>query len=356
MIDETILHPVGDNPPKARLLYGQHALESLKLLEDDSVHAICTSPPYWGLRDYGGLDNQIGIEADLEDYIGSVVAVFEECRRVLRKDGTLWLNLGDTYSRGSRDTTPVQGGLCSSQNDTTKYEFSSPSANLGGHPTIKPKDLIGVPWRVALALQDAGWYLRNDIIWSKGNPMPESVKDRFTKSHEYIFLFAHPDSGGRYYFDSDTVREPCSPTSIKDLQRRKTLNNKGGGSGSFEDVRADLTRNRTDYFQEGGVRNRRTVWDVNTKPFAGAHFAVWPTELVEIMILAGCPEGGTVLDPFSGSASTGDAALNNGRNYIGLDLNEDYFSLASCRMQGVKVTKSKQVVPEVSILDVFGGG
>ena len=141
---------------------------------------------------------------------------------------------------------------------------------------------------------------------------------------------------------------------MKDLHRRKTLNNKGGGDGSFEDVRADLTRNRTEYFQEGGVRNRRTVWDVNTKPYSGAHFAVWPTELVELMVLAGSPKGGTVLDPFSGSATTGEVALSCGRNYVGLDLNPEYFGLAKCRVQGIKVGKPKSVVPELSILDIFG--
>lgn len=367
MIDEVVLHPVGSNPPQARLMYGQHALDSLAMLNDNSVHTICTSPPYWGLRDYGTaswkggdpncnhttssysdnmkphvdrpsgghrggsnkfcihcgaerVDLQIGLEDELEDYLDSLVQVFDACRRVLRTDGTLWVNLGDTYSRGSRKTVPEQKGECASKNDSDKYEFFSPAANLGGHDTIKPKDLVGIPWRFALAMQKAGWYLRSDIIWSKGSCMPESVKDRPTKAHEYVFLFAHPDSEGRYYYDSEAVKEPTT--------------------GAYDPT---------------SLRNRRSVWHVNPEGYREAHFAVWPSALVEPMVLAGCPEKGTVLDPFSGSATTGMVALKNGRNYIGLDLNEEYYPMAHTRVQGIRPSAKKTIrPPEVNTLDLFG--
>lgn len=357
MIDKTIPFPVGDNPTEARLLYGVSAPDGLSLLEDNSVQTICTSPPYWGLRDYGA-DGQIGLEDDIEEYIANLVAVFDECKRVLRKDGTLWLNLGDSYAGGGRagknpeyHSKHTMFGKTVDESETGRFGVPKPIPN-----GLKAKDLVGIPWRVALALQADGWYLRNDIIWSKGNPMPESAKDRFTRSHEYVFLFSHPESSGKYYFDAHSVREPCADGSLKDLKRRKNLNNKGGGKGSFDEVRGDLTRSRADYFQEDGYRNRRTVWDINTKPFGGAHFAVWPTELVELMVVAGSPVDGTVLDPFSGSATTGAVALANGRNYVGIDLNEDYFPLAECRVQGIKVSKPKSVVPEVTTLDMFGVG
>lgn len=394
MIDEVVLHSVGNNPPQARLVYGQHALDSLAMLNDNSVHTICTSPPYWGLRDYGTaswkggdpncnhttskdpdnlkthverpngghrggsnkfcvhcgaerVDLQIGLEDDLEDYLDSLVQVFDACRRVLRPDGTLWVNLGDTYSRGSRKTVGKQSGICASKNDSDKYEFFSPSANLGGHDTIKPKDLVGIPWRFALAMQKAGWYLRSDIIWAKGSCMPESVKDRPTKAHEYVFLFAHPDSQGRYYYDIEAIKEP-SVTGERFHGGYDALM-PGGLKGHSRNGRHENEDNTI------SMRNKRSVWHVNPKGYREAHFAVWPPALVEPMVLAGCPEKGTVLDPFSGSATTGMVALKNGRNYIGLDLNEDYYPMAHTRVQGIKPSVKKTIQPpEVNALDLFG--
>ena len=211
---------------------------------------------------------------------------------------------------------------------------------------LKPKDLIGVPWRVALALQADGWYLRNEIIWSKSNPMPESVRDRLTRSHEHIFLFAHPDSGGKYYYDIEAIKEPSVTGELFHGGYDALMpNGKKGHSRNGRHENADNTTT---------TRNKRTVWNVNPSSFKGAHFATWPTGIVEPMVLAGCPKGGQVLDPFSGSGTTGQVALNLGRNYVGIDLNEDYFFLAECRVQGIQATKPKEDVPEMTTLDMFG--
>lgn len=321
MREVTIEYAVGDDPPKARLLYGVHVLEGLKQLEDDSVHTICTSPPYWGLRDYG-IDDQIGLEDDIHEYVANIVAVFDECKRVLRKDGTLWLNLGDSYAGG--------GGSSGHNANTTNMgrpTISYGSVATGGRTPngLKPKDLVGIPWRVALALQDAGWYLRSDIIWAKGSCMPESVRDRPTKAHEYVFLFAHPDSGGRYYYDIEAIKEPS-------VTGDTVVRGSGGVLGSLnKGRREDITETHS-----GTTRNKRSVWKVNPSGFKGAHFACWPPALVEPMVKAGSPRGGVVLDPFSGSATTGQVALELGRDYIGIDLNEDYLTLAESRLLGRK--------------------
>lgn len=343
-----VLHrPLGDNPPSAQLLYGVHVVEGLKLLSEASVHMACTSPPYWGLRDYGGKEGQVGIEDTPEAYIESLVEAFRALKRVLRPDGTLWLNLGDSYANDAK-----WGGRTSGKHAQGLHGTSV--GRRKQHSGLKPKDLAGIPWRVALALQADGWYLRNDIVWSKPNPMPESVKDRFTKSHEYIFLFAHPESGGRYYFDRDAVREPCSPGSVETFLRRGKMDNKGGGNKSYDATRPDLCRDRSAYMPDDYKRNRRTVWETSPKPYPGAHFAVWPPELAEIMIKAGSPKGGTVLDPFSGSGTTGMVALKHDRHYIGIDLNEDYLELAKRRILGMAAPKDAEEA-EGGTLDIFGG-
>ena len=321
MQDVTIEFPVGDDPPKARLIYGVDVREGLKLLEDGSVNTVCTSPPYWGLRDYG-VDNQIGLEDDIHEYVANIVAVFDECKRVLRKDGTLWVKLGDSYA----------GGGGSSGHNANTTNMGRPTSSYGSVATggrtpngLKAKDLVGIPWRVALALQDAGWYLRSDIIWAKGSCMPESVRDRPTKSHEYVFLFAHPESKGKYYYDIEAIKEPSvtSDTVVRGSKGVLGSMNKGLREDSVED-------------HSGTMRNKRSVWNVNPKGFKGAHFACWPPALVEPMIKAGCPRFGTVLDPFSGSATTGQVALGLGRDYIGIDLNEDYLRIAESRLLGRK--------------------
>ncbi len=310
-----ILRPgIGNYRPSATLYYGQDVRETLRLLPEASVHAVCTSPPYWGLRNYGA-EGQIGLENTPEAFVAALVDVFREVRRVLRRDGTLWLNLGDSYTSGGRTTRAPDA----------KYDGAREMVTRVATPEgLKPKDLIGIPWRVALALQADGWYLRQDIIWHKPNPMPESVRDRCTKSHEYVFLLAHPDSGGDYYYDADAIAEPAVGKSFHDLT----------GGRYTPPGQTEHTGSRSSAAREvNGRRNRRTVWTVPTSPYLGAHFAVWPPELVRPMILAGCPAGGTVLDPFSGSATTGMVALQEGRNYIGCDLNPGYLPLAERRIR-----------------------
>lgn len=272
------------------LLHGD-CLAALDSLEDESAHMIWTSPPYYGLRDYG-VAEQIGQESSPESYIATLVSVFRKAKRILKQDGTLWINIGDTYSRGGRKTVPPHRGFASSASDVSKYGFVSAAGNLQDHPVIKPKDLLGIPWRLALALQEDGWYLRQDIIWSKPNPLPESVKDRCTNTHEYVFLLSKSST---YHFDYEAIMEPASG---------------------------------------GAFRRRRSVWEIATTTTKKiAHFATAPEELVSTCILAGCPEGGTVLDPFAGAGTTLLVADKMGRNSIGIELNVDYIEIAEKRLR-----------------------
>jgi len=259
--------------------------ESLKTLTENSVNCCVTSPPYFGLRSYGGGEDEIGIEDRVEDYIQSLVDVFREVRRVLRPDGTLWLNLGDSYMAQKNVAPPPQ---------TIGGQRDMPTGIPGNRKNqngLKHKDLIGIPWRVALALQADGWWLRQDIIWHKPNPMPESVEDRCTRAHEYIFMLSKKS---HYYYDHEAIKETTMSGEEK--------------------------------------KNKRSVWTVNTKGYKGAHFAVYPKQLVLPCILAGCPQDGTVLDPFNGSGTTGVVALQNNRRYIGLELNPEYVKLAEARI------------------------
>jgi len=282
----------------------------LRTLPDESAHCVVTSPPYFGLRDYGA-EGQIGLEQTPNEYVAEMVAVFREVRRVLRDDGTLWLNLGDSYAANrSYQVTPTKHkSLDFGRSNATKVPDG-----------LKPKDLIGIPWRVAFALQADGWYLRQDIIWHKPNPMPESVRDRCTKAHEYIFLLS---KSPRYYFDAEAMKEPAAyngpPKPGKQAQTAYTgLPVHTGQLGVSKD----------------GTRNRRSVWTVATRPYKGAHFATFPPVLIEPCVLAGCPEGGTVLDPFNGAGTTGLVCQQFGRNYIGIDLNEEYLALTRQRLRG----------------------
>ena len=295
------------------------ALSVLKTMPDQSINTCVTSPPYWGLRDYG-VDGQLGLESTPAEYVANLVEVFREVRRVLRDDGTLWLNLGDSYN-GSKMNRSGQHGYKDGRSNRDK-RFS-----VGGVKGLKPKDLVGIPWMVAFALRADGWYLRQDIIWHKPNCMPESVKDRCTKAHEYIFLLS---KNQKYYYDYEAVKEPLSITTVNDLKSRKTLNNKG----THGDTRKDLGRNRDEYVPKDGKRNKRTVWTVATKPFSEAHFATFPEKLIEPCILAGCPEGGTVLDPFIGAGTTAVVAWKNNRNYLGFELNPKYVLIATKRLAG----------------------
>ena len=276
-----------------------------------------TSPPYWGLRDYGHA-GQLGLEPTPEAYVQAMVEVFREVRRVLKPNGTLWLNLGDSYARngGTGDCGP------NAQVGSTKRGVQE--RNTKAPDGLKPKDLVGIPWRVAFALQSDGWYLRQDIIWHKPNPMPESVMDRCTKAHEYVFLMAKSE---KYFYDHEAVKEPA-------VHAGENVTNKNGKNGQMGEYGAT----RSGFMKPEGVlvgdkRNRRDVWTIPTKPFKGAHFAVMPEALVEPCILAGCPVGGLVLDPFTGSGTVGAVAVRLGRRFIGTELNPEYIAIAEDRIR-----------------------
>lgn len=291
-------------------VYVGNVLDRLKDIPEKSINTVITSPPYWGLRDYGE-GGQLGLEETPEEFAENLVKVFREVKRVLRDDGTVWLNLGDSYSSGGRTTTTNQ-----SLRGDKNYGVTRPKPNKN----IKPKDLIGIPWRVAFALQQDGWYLRQDIIWHKPNPMPESVKDRCTKAHEYIFLLS---KNVKYYFDNEAIKEdakyPQGPNSPKNIKK---------GVGNFGmDTREGLSK-----IGALSKKNKRSVWTVTTKPFKDAHFATYPKDLIEPCILAGCPENGTVLDPFGGSGTTCIVSEENKRNSIMVELNPDYVEIAKNRI------------------------
>jgi DNA modification methylase len=318
-----------------RIIQGD-CIEGLRTLPDASVHCCVTSPPYWGLRDYGH-DGQIGLESTPEAYVARMVEVFREVRRVLRDDGTCWVNLGDSYATGGGQASPHRdscGGIGKKgTRGTQPYHsagggFERPASIQGA---IKPKDLVGIPWRVAFALQADGWWLRQDIIWHKPNPMPESVRDRCTKAHEYVFLLTKSE---RYFYDAEAVKEATS-------RNWATVggNLKGKGVHKVGCAMKDIGDRTTEDAARYG-RNRRSVWTITTKPYSGAHFAVMPPDLVEPCIKAGCPEGGTVLDPFAGSGTTLAVAAELGRSGIGCELNPEYIELAEQR-----IAKSKAKMP-----------
>jgi DNA modification methylase len=310
-------------------------IESLKLIENDSVNCCVTSPPYWGLRDYGH-NGQIGLESTPEAYVARMVEVFREVRRVLRDDGTCWVNLGDSYAA----TTKGSGGpdssstLVGTKAERNGQRMAARKMILG---SFKPKDLCGIPWRVAFALQADGWWLRQDIIWHKPNPMPESVRDRCTKAHEYIFLLSKQ---ARYFYNAAAIAEPFAD---------ERMGNPGGGGNYVKRVGATGFRNDADTLGSGvwnedgarTTRNRRSVWTISTKPYKGSHFAVMPPDLVEPCILAGCSVGGTVIDPFAGSGTTLGVAEKLGRNSIGIELNQSYADLIPARVEQIKNAKQK---------------
>lgn len=295
------------------LIFVGDARARLADIADQSVHTCVTSPPYFGLRDYGH-GGQIGLEPTPDEFVTALVEVFREVRRVLRDDGTLWVNLGDSYASawampGGRRNVAGQGSL-----ENGKRE-NRPNRLVDG---LKEKDLIGIPWRVAFALHADGWYLRQDIIWHKPNPMPESVRDRCTKSHEYIFMLS---KSPRYYFDADAIKEPAvytgKPKPGKQAQTANTgLSVHTGELGQSKD----------------GMRNKRSVWSVATRAFKGAHFATFPPDLIEPCVLAGAPVGGIVLDPFGGAGTTGLVAERTGRHSYLIELNPDYAAMAADRI------------------------
>ena len=299
----------GTTPNVDTVIQGD-ALTRLKELSSEAVDCCITSPPYYGLRDYG-VEGQIGLEESPEAYVSKLVEVFREVRRVLKKEGTLWLNIGDSYASNwpcNRRNVIGTGSL-----PNGKREARPPRMGYG----LKDKDLIGIPWMVAFALRADGWYLRSDIIWHKPNCMPESVTDRPTKAHEYIFLLSKSQ---KYYYDNEAIKESQSGT----IHKARTF----GAKKQIGTKRNDIGRT----FEDNGDRNKRTVWTVATKPFAEAHFATFPPALIEPCILAGCPEGGICLDPFFGAGTTGLVAKKLGRHFIGIELNEAYVGMAQKRI------------------------
>ena len=296
------------------IIYVGDSLNVLRTIESNSVQTCVTSPPYWGLRDYG-VDGQLGLEETPEEFTENLVKVFNEVKRVLKDDGTLWLNLGDSYNSSSSNRTGTNGYNDGRNNRSKRF-------SAGGCEDLKPKDLVGIPWRVAFALQSDGWFLRQDIIWAKPNPMPESVTDRCTKSHEYIFLLSKSQ---RYYFDNKAIAE--------DAVSEKPAGNKNHKYVGTGDVR---NRSKEGLLSLSGIvsetRNKRSVWAVSTKPFSEAHFATFPAALIEPCILAGSKEGDTVLDPFSGAGTTGLVSLAKNRKYIGIELNPEYAEMSLKRI------------------------
>jgi len=300
------------------------ALHLLREMPDTSVHCCVTSPPYWGLRDYGA-EGQIGLEATPDEYVARMVEVFRDVRRVLRDDGTCWVNLGDSYNAAGREG---HGTRIGHKQQTNRASGSGADSNRPTDRALKPKDLVGIPWRVAFALQSDGWYLRQDIIWAKPNPMPESVADRCTKAHEYVFLLSKSE---RYHYDAGAIAEAA-------ICAGRVTEYDGTQKNANVDPTLQRTRlggaNGSQSVTVGDTRNRRSVWTIPTAPYPGAHFATFPPALVEPCILAGCPDGGTVLDPFSGSGTTGMVALRHGRSYVGLELNPAYAALSRTRIDG----------------------
>ncbi len=326
------------NHHRVQLYYGD-ALDVLRALPKQSISCCVTSPPYYRLRDYG-VAGQIGLEQTPQEYVARLVAVFEEVRRVLRDDGTLWINLGDSYAGGGR------GG----NGDDITGRAKNASQLSHSYFGMKPKQLLGIPWRVAFALQDAGWYLRSDIIWHKPNPMPESVTDRPTKAHEYLFLLAKSE---RYWYDAEAITEICSKNTHERINQNLAAqvgSYRANGGGKTNGPMKAVVRGSTRKIAEAGSgikmnesfesalclrverRNRRTVWTIPTTPYKGAHFATMPPNLVRPCILAGCPVGGVVIDPFIGSGTVAAVALHEGRNAVGIDLNSEYLDLSIERM------------------------
>lgn len=359
-----------------------NSLEKLRELQDGSIDCVVTSPPYYGLRDYGTgkwvggdpncphrrvskysektitghhqkelagnvgdaiyktvcplcgavrVDEQIGLEETPQQFIDNLVKVFRECKRILKDDGTLWVNIGDSYATGGgrseRKQSPNPGVGANN-------EFAQNSVPFVGTPEgCKGKDMIGIPWMLAFALRDDGWYLRQDIIWHKPNPMPESVKDRCVKSHEYIFLLSKKP---HYYFDYEAIQEPAEESTYKrlsqDIDNQIGSNRVPGKKNGNMKAVASIRFGGNKYNKQYIVRNKRDVWTITTKPCKEAHFATFPEDLIEPCILAGCPKDGTVLDPFCGSGTTGIVSVRNERNFIGIELNPEYAEMSERRI------------------------
>lgn len=322
------------------------ALARLREMPDESVHCCVTSPPYFGLRDYG-VEGQIGLEPTLDEYLARLVEVFAEVRRVLRADGTLWLNIGDSYAGSwgaqSRGKTSQLANRGVSAQQILAHPKQTQTGSIPADATYKPKDLIGVPWMAAFALRADGWYLRSEIIWHKRAPMPSSVTDRPTVAHEPMYLLSRSP---RYHYDADAIREPAKYDGPNGAQHSPYAQGFGRRTPEQEAERREKRRTvRPGIDTNGGgqgngamsypahTANKRSVWTLSSEPFAEAHFATFPTKLVEPCILAGCPEGGTVLDPFAGASTTGVVATRLNRSYIGIELNAEYVEMGRRRIR-----------------------
>lgn len=339
-------------------IYNEDCLQGMKKLPDDCIDCCVTSPPYWALRDYGHKD-QIGLETTPEEYVNNIVAIFREVKRVLKPEGTLWLNLGDSYATSGKSRTKEQAVRKSTLKGSLTTQCQSlnqPSKIVGG---LKPKDLVGIPWMVAFALRADGWYLRQDIIWNKPNPMPESVTDRCTKSHEYIFLLS---KSPKYFFDQDAIRVPVKDQTVRRLiqnieqqtdsdrvpgktngkmkavypgrKPRKGVDINGGNQASDKGIPLVSMKQKEDgSLLHSSKANKKSVWTVTTKPFKEAHFATFPQDLIVNCIKAGTPENGSVLDPFMGAGTTALVSRKLGRNYIGFEVNSEYIEIAQKRLK-----------------------
>mgnify|MGYP000103745000 FL=1 len=313
---------------KENQIYISECLSGLRELPDNSINCCITSPPYYGLRDYQH-KLQIGLEKTPEEYIDKLVSVFREVYRVLKEDGTLWVNIGDSYAGSMK-------GAARFPDNAMNYKQGTNRGTLGKATLVKQctgcknKDLIGIPWMLAFALRADGWYLRQDIIWSKPNPMPESVTDRCTKSHEYIFLLS---KSKKYYFDSESIQQTASPSVKKRIGKVENVGHKTFAiADSLEESNPMFRKNTTREYQYTDKANKRSVWSVPTAACKDAHFAVFPEKLIVDCIKAGCPERGIVLDPFMGSGTTAVVARKLNRSFIGFELNPDYVCLAEKRI------------------------
>ena len=302
---------------KDTILFGD-CRETLSAFLPQSARMCVTSPPYYGLRDYGGEEQQIGQEQTPEEFVDQLVSVFREVRNVLTDDGTCWVNIGDSYY----NYRPGKGQSYPKQSVSKTKQDLPDKCNKRGNKLqgLKEKDLIGIPWLFAFAMRKDGWYLRQDIIWHKPNPMPESVKDRCTKSHEYIFLFS---KNKKYFYDNEAIKEPAKDWGTRDRTNGK-YHNTGTGLAPHSGLSKSYDR-----------KNKRSVWSITNKPYKGAHFAVFPPDLIEPCILAGSEQGDIVLDPFMGSGTTGMVAKKHFRSYIGCELHEDYASLQTDRIDSI---------------------
>ncbi len=334
-------------------IYLGDTLEVLKTLPNEIINCCITSPPYWGLRDYG-VNGQIGLEKTPEEYVQKLVHIFSEVKRVLKPEGTLWLNLGDSYAGSGKGAANYPKNSKKYRQGTNKGMLGKNAVNLKLPSGYKSKDLIGFPWMVAFALRNDGWYLRQDIIWHKPNPMPESVTDRCTKSHEYFFLLS---KSKKYYFAQNKIKQPLKDSSIarlaQNIENQKGSNRVSGKiNGSMKAVAKKFDKSmagggskikgHSGYFDKNGnfigssMANKKSVWTVTTKPFKEAHFATFPEELIIDCVRAGCPINGIVLDPFMGSGTTAIVAKKQNKGYIGIELNPKYIEIANERINKLK--------------------